>query len=537
VFASPVSGPSDVATTEETAEIATAEASEIATDGIAPPGCCVICFDNAGSPENVAIFAKNDEGQRRRVFQHAEIHRRVCQHAGITCQRCASKMTHKICPICRAEFSDILTLRKDDKVKSQEKAGKIFDLFDTDGDEKLTGPQLRALIEVISPNDPQRHPDISAFKNGITRRENFITQEIAQSFSIVEPEGVTNSLSRLPSFSNARPSALQIVSSIEEFGRYQDSYPEARLAVSMDGLIEMGQADRTIVGMSSSEWFNDLGSIFSYYHIPIGLMSKLMDLQRFDALHFVIDDSGSMSINLAGIYPRMSRWKEVHLRLKTMMDILSFFPIRKILVFFLNRREIINLQRNFDETPEQFVRSIHSQIDEIFNVTPTLSDYTGVRRAVEISLDVQENVARYFFGDGRPNGGIREINSIKQMIENRTNATENPITFIACSDNDQDVEWMFKIAEAAPNCAALSDYQNEAHEVRSDQGAAFPYTEGFHLIDQLVGVLNPDDIGRLHKNMSLTLQSLNNILGMEYTEEQYRHYFDRFVDAQQNLFV
>jgi Ca2+-binding EF-hand superfamily protein len=70
-------------------------------------------------------------------------------------------------------------LRKDDKVKSQEKAGKIFDLFDTNADGELTVPELRALIEVISADDSQRLLDISAFKNGITRKE-FIATEICQ---------------------------------------------------------------------------------------------------------------------------------------------------------------------------------------------------------------------------------------------------------------------------------------------------------------------------------------------------------------------
>jgi hypothetical protein len=94
---------------------------------------------------------------------------------------------------------------------------------------------------------------------------------------------------------------------------------------------------------------------------------------------------------------------------------------------------------------------------------------------------------------------------------------------------------MFEIAETAPNCAALSDYQNEATKVRINQGVAFPYTKGFNLIDQLVRVLNPDDFGGLRYGFPLTLKSLNNILGIEHTEQQYRQYFDGFDYAQQNL--
>jgi hypothetical protein len=299
----------------------------------------------------------------------------------------------------------------------------------------------------------------------------------------------------------------------------------------MNVLIEEAQANRIIFG--SSEWFEGLGSIFSRYQIPIGLISKLMKLRQFDALHFLIDDSGSMGMSSTGRYQTMSRWEEVRLRLKTMMAILAFIPIKKIIISFLNHPHGINMDRPHSQTPQEFTQVIDQRIDQLLSRPPR--GFTPLIEAIQRSINLRGSVARYFFGDGVPNGGIREINSIKQMIENRTNATENPITFIACSDNDQDVEWMFEIAETAPNCAALSDYQNEAHEVRSNQGAAFPYTEGFHLIDQLVGVLNPDDIGRLHESIRLNLQSLNNIMGVEYTEQQYRHYCDRFDYAQRNL--
>jgi hypothetical protein len=31
------------------------------------------------------------------------------------------------------------------------------------------------------------------------------------------------------------------------------------------------------------------------YEVPMGLMSKLLDLQQFDVLDFILDDSGSMN--------------------------------------------------------------------------------------------------------------------------------------------------------------------------------------------------------------------------------------------------
>jgi hypothetical protein len=47
--------------------------------------------------------------------------------------------------------------------------------------------------------------------------------------------------------------------------------------------------------------------------------------------------------------------------------------------------------------------------------------------------------------------------------------------------------------EVAPYCSESDDFNDEAQEVYKDQGAALPYTKGFHLICQLVAAMNPDE--------------------------------------------
>ena len=51
------------------------------------------------------------------------------------------------------------------------------------------------------------------------------------------------------------------------------------------------------IGLSSGETIDQLGRIFAKYEIPIGLLNKLMELQNYDTLEFIIDDSGSMNAN------------------------------------------------------------------------------------------------------------------------------------------------------------------------------------------------------------------------------------------------
>merc|ERR1712113_504535 len=143
------------------------------------------------------------------------------------------------------------------------------------------------------------------------------------------------------------------------------------------------------------------------------------------------------------------------------------------------------------------------------------------------------SIARYFFGDGLPNGGQAAINEIVQIIKNRQSPEMNPVTFLSCTNEDAAVEWMKDAEEIAPYCSESDDFQDEAREVYKDQGAALPYTKGFHLICQLVAAMNPDDLDAMDESIPFTKFTLDNLLGVVSNDASYRHYFDCYVKAQQ----
>lgn len=106
------------------------------------------------------------------------------------------------------------------------------------------------------------------------------------------------------------------------------------------------------------------------------------------------------------------------------------------------------------------------------------------------------------------------------------------MTFISCTNEDEAVEWMKDAEEIAPYCSESDDFADEAREVLKDQGAALPYSKGFHLICQLVAAMNPDDLDAMDESIPFTKHSLDNLLGVQHNEESYRHYFDCYVQAQ-----
>jgi hypothetical protein len=87
-----------------------------------------------------------------------------------------------------------------------------------------------------------------------------------------------------------------------------------------------------------------------------------------------------------------------------------------------------------------------------------------------------------------------EQKQVEELVINRQNPINTPITFLSCTGDDEQVEWMKELEEKALFCSEYDDYEDEKREVLGDQGEAMPFTRGFHLIGSLVAAMNPNDL-------------------------------------------
>ena len=93
---------------------------------------------------------------------------------------------------------------------------------------------------------------------------------------------------------------------------------EIALSESTNATIEMMQEPEIAVeaGMTGDDMVDQLGAVLNKYEVPMGLMNKLMMLSEYDVLEFLIDDSGSMTLNsdttdkITG--KPQTRWQECH---------------------------------------------------------------------------------------------------------------------------------------------------------------------------------------------------------------------------------
>ena len=93
-------------------------------------------------------------------------------------------------------------------------------------------------------------------------------------------------------------------------------------------------------------------------------------------------------------------------------------------------------------TPQQFTEAAYREIDAVFARGPS-GTTPALEKLKESFLRGQGvNIARYFFGDGLPNGGQRAVDEIVLLIRNRPDPEQNPMTFLSCTDEDEAVEWM-----------------------------------------------------------------------------------------------
>lgn len=338
----------------------------------------------------------------------------------------------------------------------------------------------------------------------------------------------------------SNPNALPVVSSMDDHMKLnEDLGTDVPLAESTDATIEMMQEPEISyeAGMQPDEMVDQLGSVLSKYEVPMGLMNKLMMLSEYASLEFIIDDSGSMQMNSDTINPTTrranTRWEEAHQRLKEMIEILAYVPFNQIGIEFLNRKDRVTLKRN-GQSPQDFLQGAAQQIDAQFARGPS-GTTPALEKLQESFLRGQGvSIARYFFGDGLPNGGRRAISEIVRIVKNRQDPSMNPVTFISCTNEDEAVEWMKDCEEVAPFCSESDDYGDESREVLEDQGEALPYTRGFWLICQLVAAMNPDDLDAMDESVPFTKSTLDNLLGIQHNEESYRYYFDAFVRNQRN---
>ncbi|KAJ3415405.1 hypothetical protein HDV05_004999 [Chytridiales sp. JEL 0842] len=222
---------------------------------------------------------------------------------------------------------------------------------------------------------------------------------------------------------------------------------------------------------------------------------RLRKLEMFDIV-LICDDSGSMNtpcvqgISTQNPYaPSVTRWQELKMTTKTILDISCTLDSDGVDVYFLNRQPLRNVT-----SPEM--------VEPVFAVAP--QGYTPIARVLRQVIAEKGNRANRDAGkklliliatDGQPTDdrGYVDKQTLMNVLMNERGAPGSIlVTFVACTDDESEIGYLNEWDKKISNVDVVDDYRSEKEEVMKVQGANFPFSRGDWVCKLLLGGIDPE---------------------------------------------
>ena len=223
-----------------------------------------------------------------------------------------------------------------------------------------------------------------------------------------------------------------------------------------------------------------LNNLENEFEMGIKYREKLPILSDFEIV-LLVDDSGSMNTPLENSV-HATRWDELKEVIHITIKISTIFDENGIDIYFLNRNNIFGItdfkQMHNILMPKPYGRTpLTKKVAEIFD------RYHNCEKPILLVIAT----------DGVPTNdyGNIDIENFKNIINNK-NHSKFYVSFLACSDRDEDIKYLNILDKKVPNVDTLDDYLSEKKEVLSVQGINFNYSLGDHVARLLLGPICPE---------------------------------------------
>ena len=217
-----------------------------------------------------------------------------------------------------------------------------------------------------------------------------------------------------------------------------------------------------------------LDNICQQYEISNFYLEKMSCLSDYEIV-FLIDDSGSMKTPLSD-GEHHNRWDELKHVTKIAINIATIFDDSGVDIHFLNRNGLDNVisinQLNGIFINEPYGRTPLTQITQFI-----FEKYYNTIKPILLVIAT----------DGVPTdqSGYPDIKPFMNLIKNKNDKFY--ISFLACSDQDEDINYLNILDKKVKNVDTLDDYISEKREVQSVQGKSYNYSLGDHVARLLLG--------------------------------------------------
>jgi len=210
---------------------------------------------------------------------------------------------------------------------------------------------------------------------------------------------------------------------------------------------------------------------------------------------FLADDSGSMSEPAFTdefadpSAPPPSRWGELMLNVKLVMDLVGVLTRQPLDLYFLNRpgkRDV----RDFSEVQELFTAPPSGH-------TPTVAAIHKIVRAEEERLRSEQQLLIFIGTDGHPTdeNGNPHIHAMDHCLkEMMAKHKELHVTFMACVSEEKLLEHMERWGKSYDRIGVVDEYRVERKQMKKRHGdnPGFEFTLSDYLTKALLVSVNKD---------------------------------------------
>ena len=220
-------------------------------------------------------------------------------------------------------------------------------------------------------------------------------------------------------------------------------------------------------------------NIINKYKINYYFSEKLEIIKNYNIV-LLIDDSGSMNTLLNDHTNFTSRWEKLKQVVNSIIDIGTVYNENGIDLYFLNRPKILNIKTK-------------EQVHYIFDILPK-GETPLTKRFNQILNDYKNNskpLLIIILTDGVPYVNCKyDLNNFTNILKKKDNS-KTYISFLACSDNLDDIGYLNKLNNKQRNIYVLNDYYLEYKKIIKVRGNNFKYSFGNHIVRLLLGSLIP----------------------------------------------
>lgn len=252
---------------------------------------------------------------------------------------------------------------------------------------------------------------------------------------------------------------------------------------------------------SEAHKMEQLRKLATEYEFSAEAVEKLFEILNGVDFEIIADDSGSMGLNLKNTSgdpyaPRKTRWQE----LKDIIILIAKFAIifdkDGITLDFLNGGTYSNITSS-------------EEIERLFSRNPS-NTTPLVRKTKEVfdkcKSDREKKKLVIIATDGCPDEGVH---AFTQLLKNKPSNVY--VSFVVCTDNEDDVEYLNSIDRSVPNVDVTDDFKSELAQIRMKKGPEYLFNYGSYVLKILCGAIDPsfDSLDESSRSIGKSVASIN----------------------------